>query len=66
LLAASLGTSTSWPARGGYFQTFPVGVAAELDADARTLHLLDPPLEPADAPAAAAASQGRSMTGSPA
>jgi muramoyltetrapeptide carboxypeptidase len=51
---------------GGYFQTFPVGVAAELDADARTLRLLDPPLEPAAAPAAAAASQGRSMTGSPA
>jgi muramoyltetrapeptide carboxypeptidase len=32
---------------GGYFQTFPIGVAAELDADARTLRLLDPPLEPA-------------------
>ncbi|HXW46479.1 MAG TPA: LD-carboxypeptidase [Streptosporangiaceae bacterium] len=32
---------------GGYFQTFPIGVAAELDADARTLRLLDPPLRPA-------------------
>jgi muramoyltetrapeptide carboxypeptidase len=32
---------------GGYFQTFPVGIAAELDADAATLRLLDPPLEPA-------------------
>jgi muramoyltetrapeptide carboxypeptidase len=32
---------------GGYFQTFPVGVAAELDADAMTLRLLDPPLLPA-------------------
>jgi muramoyltetrapeptide carboxypeptidase len=31
---------------GGHFQTFPVGVAAELDADARTLRLLDPPLIP--------------------
>ena len=31
---------------GGQFQTFPVGIAAELDADARTLHLLDPPLVP--------------------
>ncbi|HWG02455.1 MAG TPA: LD-carboxypeptidase [Trebonia sp.] len=29
---------------GGKFQTFPVGVAAELDADARVLRLLDPPL----------------------
>jgi muramoyltetrapeptide carboxypeptidase len=29
---------------GGQFQTFPVGIAAELDADARTLRLLDPPL----------------------
>jgi len=33
---------------GGYFQTFPIGVAAELDADAATLRLLDPPLCPAD------------------
>jgi muramoyltetrapeptide carboxypeptidase len=32
---------------GGYFQSYPIGVAAELDADARTLRLLDPPLEPA-------------------
>ena len=34
---------------GGYFQTFPVGVAAELDAGARSLRLLDPPLLPAGA-----------------
>jgi muramoyltetrapeptide carboxypeptidase len=34
---------------GGHFQTFPVGVAAELDADARILRLLDPPLIPASA-----------------
>ena len=32
---------------GGYFQTFPVGVAAELNADAATLRLLQPPLLPA-------------------
>lgn len=32
---------------GGYFQTFPIGVAAELDADAKTLRLPDPPLIPA-------------------
>ena len=32
---------------GGYFQTFPIGIAAELDADAKTLRLLDPPLQPA-------------------
>jgi muramoyltetrapeptide carboxypeptidase len=31
---------------GGYFQTFPIGVAAELDADSKTLRLLDPPLVP--------------------
>jgi muramoyltetrapeptide carboxypeptidase len=31
---------------GGRFQTFPVGIAAELDASARTLRLLDPPLVP--------------------
>lgn len=31
---------------GGYFQTFPIGVAAELNADAKTLRLLDPPLRP--------------------
>ena len=29
---------------GGPFQTFPLGIAAELDADRRTLRLLDPPL----------------------
>jgi muramoyltetrapeptide carboxypeptidase len=33
---------------GGYFQTFPIGIAAELDADAKTLRLLDAPLRPAD------------------
>jgi muramoyltetrapeptide carboxypeptidase len=32
---------------GGYFQAFPIGVAAELDADRKTLRLLDPPLIPA-------------------
>ena len=32
---------------GGRFQTFPIGIAAELDATARTLRLLDPPLAPA-------------------
>lgn len=32
---------------GGRFQTYPVGIAADLDADTGTLHLLDPPLEPA-------------------
>ena len=32
---------------GGYFQTFPVGIPAELDADAGTLRLLQPPLRPA-------------------
>lgn len=32
---------------GGYFQSYPIGVAAELDAGARTLRLLDPPLVPA-------------------
>ena len=31
---------------GGYFQAFPIGVAAELDADTATLRLLDPPLRP--------------------
>lgn len=31
---------------GGHFQTFPIGVRAELDADARTLRLLEPPLVP--------------------
>jgi muramoyltetrapeptide carboxypeptidase len=32
---------------GQHQQAFPVGIAAELDADARTLRLLDPPLRPA-------------------
>ena len=32
---------------GGRSQAFPVGVAAELDADARTLRFLEPPLIPA-------------------
>ena len=31
---------------GGHVQTFPIGVRARLDADARTLTLLEPPLEP--------------------
>jgi muramoyltetrapeptide carboxypeptidase len=35
---------------GGYFQTFPIGVAAELDADSHTLRLLDPPLLPPGPP----------------
>ncbi len=35
---------------GGPFQTFPIGIAAELDTTARTLRLLDPPLKPAGAP----------------
>ena len=35
---------------GGYFQTFPIGVAAELAADSHTLRLLDPPLIPVGAP----------------
>ena len=29
---------------GGLFQTFPLGIAAELDAGRATLRLLDPPL----------------------
>jgi muramoyltetrapeptide carboxypeptidase len=33
---------------GGHFQSFPIGVRAELDADARTLRLLEPPLTPFD------------------
>jgi muramoyltetrapeptide carboxypeptidase len=33
---------------GGYFQTFPIGVQAELDADTATLRLLEPPLRPAE------------------
>ena len=32
---------------GSQNQTYPIGVAAELDADARMLRLLDPPLVPA-------------------
>jgi muramoyltetrapeptide carboxypeptidase len=46
---------------GGYFQTFPIGIAAELDADAATLRLLDPPLQPAvsRAPRPAAGSPDR-------
>ncbi len=32
---------------GGHVQTFPIGVRARLDATARTLELLDPPLVPA-------------------
>jgi muramoyltetrapeptide carboxypeptidase len=46
---------------GGYFQTFPIGIAAELDADAATLRLLDPPLKPAvsRAPRPAAGSSDR-------
>ncbi len=32
---------------GGHTQTFPIGVSAELDADARTLRYLEPPLAPA-------------------
>jgi muramoyltetrapeptide carboxypeptidase len=31
---------------GGHVQTFPIGVRAELDADARALRFLEPPLEP--------------------
>ena len=31
---------------GGHFQTFPLGVAAVLDADACTVHFLEPPLVP--------------------
>lgn len=32
---------------GGYFQAYPIGIAATLDADAAMLQLLDPPLVPA-------------------
>jgi muramoyltetrapeptide carboxypeptidase len=32
---------------GGHSQTFPLGVAARLDADAHTLNFLEPPLVPA-------------------
>jgi muramoyltetrapeptide carboxypeptidase len=31
---------------GGQFQTYPIGIEAELDAEARTLRLLDPPMLP--------------------
>ena len=31
---------------GGYFQAFPIGIAAELDSGAGILRLLDPPLQP--------------------
>ncbi len=31
---------------GGHVQTFPIGIRAELDADARALRLLEPPLIP--------------------
>ena len=31
-------------ARGRALRTFPIGIAAELDADAGVLRLLDPPL----------------------
>jgi muramoyltetrapeptide carboxypeptidase len=31
---------------GGYQQAYPIGIAAELDADSPTLRLLDPPLVP--------------------
>jgi muramoyltetrapeptide carboxypeptidase len=37
-------------------QAFPIGIAAEVDADAGTLTLLDPPLQPRSAGEAAAAS----------
>lgn len=53
ILAERLGTLgvpvLAWAniGHGGEFQTYPVGIAAELDADARTLRLLDPPLQPA-------------------
>lgn len=35
---------------GGHAQTFPIGVPVELDADAKTLTFLEPPLLPATAP----------------
>lgn len=53
ILADRLGTLgvplLAWANIGhsGDFQTFPIGVAAELDADQRTIRLLDPPLRPA-------------------
>jgi muramoyltetrapeptide carboxypeptidase LdcA involved in peptidoglycan recycling len=33
---------------GGQNQTYPIGVAAELDADTRSVRLLEPPLVAAD------------------
>lgn len=50
VLSERLGTlgvpMISWAnvGHGGRSQTYPIGVAAELDASAGTLHLLDPPL----------------------
>jgi muramoyltetrapeptide carboxypeptidase len=35
---------------GGHFQTFPIGVPAELNADTHTLRLLQPPLVPYKGP----------------
>ncbi|MBO0776958.1 MAG: LD-carboxypeptidase, partial [Actinobacteria bacterium] len=46
---------------GGYFQTFPVGIAAELDAGARSLHLLDPPLLPSPGQASERGAHRRSL-----
>ena len=40
---------------GGPFQTFPLGIAAELDAGRATLRLLDPPAQLAAAPRSPAA-----------
>ena len=53
ILAERLGSlgvpMISWAnvGHGGRNQTYPIGVAAELDASAATLQLLDPPLSPA-------------------
>jgi muramoyltetrapeptide carboxypeptidase len=53
ILAERLGTlgvpMIAWAnvGHGGYFQTFPIGAEAVLDADARTLRLLQPALLPA-------------------
>jgi muramoyltetrapeptide carboxypeptidase len=41
----------------GSNQTFPIGIAAEFDADAKVLRLLDPPLVPTDEPSAVLAGQ---------
>ena len=46
---------------GGDFQTFPIGIAAELDADSGTLRLLDPSLVPA--PGHTTRPRGRSAAG---